>query len=185
MILGLVLVLGVAAGLLAGGRLGLLSEASLKGAWLLIVLFVAQAALPLVRTTGTLEAASRWTWLLTFPVMVVVAAVNWRESGMPLMSVGLLLNTLVIAANGAMPVSMEAALAVGGTATGSTPAASDFAHVLLTAATRLPWLADVIPTAGPRGLAVLLSPGDIVLFAGLMAYLARSMTVKPPGRHAL
>jgi hypothetical protein len=44
------------------------------------------------------------------------------------------------------------------------------------AATRLAWLADVMPTPGPRGLAVLMSPGDAVLFSGVVAYIAGTMT---------
>lgn len=178
MILLVVLVLGVGCGFAAGGSLGRLSQANVRGAWLLIVLFALQAALPLIRLSGVLEGAARALWLLTFPVMVVVAAINWREPGMPIVFAGLLLNSLVIAANGAMPISPEAIVAAGGTAAGSAPLPGDFAHVLMVAGTRLRWLADVIPTFGPRGSALLLSPGDVTLFAGVATYVAQTMTGK-------
>jgi len=51
-------------------------------------------------------------------------------------------------------------------------AATDFVHVAASAATRLPWLADVIPVTGPSWLRSVASPGDLMLFAGIVAFLA-------------
>lgn len=86
-------------------------------------------------------------------------AVNWHLPGMVLAAVGTLLNVLVIAANGAMPVSLPAAENAG-----IRFREMGIKHEILDAGTRLPWLADVIPVPG---LGVLISVGDVVLAMGL------------------
>lgn len=183
MILAIVLALGILGGALAGGRLRGLSGATLRGAWILILLFMLQVALPLLSPASGVQQVLRWVWLLTFPAMLAVAVMNVREPGMALVAVGLALNSLVIAANGAMPVSAQAALAAGSSLAGAAPSVSDFAHIPVTAATRLALLADVIPTAGPRGLAVVMSAGDVALYAGLASFIAKNMNMVPVVHH--
>lgn len=178
--LALVLALGLAVGLLAGGSISALSQARFRGAGILLVLLVLQLALPLLRSFGLMARVLFFAWLASFVLMAVVALLNHAEPGMLLMAAGLLLNCVVIAANGGMPVSVDAVLAVGGTVTGATPLPGDFAHVVMGVATRLFWLGDVLPSPGPRGLAVLMSPGDVVLFSGVVAYIAGAMTRKSP-----
>lgn len=174
--LALVLALGLAVGLLAGGSISALSQARFRGAGALLVLLGVQLALPLLRPSGILARVLFFVWLASFVLMAVVAFLNRAEPGMLLIAAGLLLNGVVIAANGGMPVSVEAALAAGGSVAGAVPLPGDFAHVVMGGATRLTWLADVMSSPGPRGLAVLMSPGDVVLFSGVVAYVAGSMT---------
>lgn len=180
----LVLVLGLAVGLLAGGTISALSQARFRGVGALLVLFGVQLALPLLRPSGILARVLFFAWLASFLLMGAVAFLNRAEPGMLLIAAGLLLNGVVIAANGGMPVSVDAVLASGGSVAGATPPPGDFAHVVMSMATRLSWLADAMPSPGPRGLAVLMSPGDVVLFSGVVAYIAGTMTRRqvPPGR---
>lgn len=186
MILAVALVLGVVAGLAAGGRLEALFHARIRGDGVLLALLILQLALPLVRPFGVLARVAFVVWLASFPVMAATALFNRKQPGMLIICAGLLLNGAVIAANGAMPVSIEAVLAAGGTAAGAAPLPGDYAHVLMNSATRLPWLADVLPSFGPRGVAALLSPGDVTLLAGVAAYVAGAMTrrSKAPGKKA-
>ena len=71
-----------------------------------------------------------------------------------------------------MPVFSVAAAAVRGPLATVVISASDFVHVLGGAATRLPWLADALPLPGPIWLRALASPGDILLFVGIVSFVA-------------
>lgn len=143
---------------------------------MLLGLLVLQLALPLIRPAGVLSQVAYWVWLTSFLVMAAVAFLNRSQPGMWIVCVALLLNGVVIAVNGGMPVSAEAVLAIGGTAASAIPRAGDFAHVALSSATRLWWLADVLPTPGPLGIAALVSPGDVLLMAGVSVFVAGAMT---------
>ena len=86
---------------------------------------------------------------------------NRKLAGMVTIGIGLALNLLVIAANGAMPVSPTAARIAGAPAPGPHP---DIKHERLGRATVLPLLADVIPL--PR-IGEVMSVGDVVLAIGI------------------
>lgn len=93
--------------------------------------------------------------------VIAFLAMNRRLPGLWLASLGLLLNLVVIGANGAMPVSVEGARAAGLEA---PPVAGTVKHERVDENTELPWLADVIPLPGMRQI---LSLGDFALILGL------------------
>jgi hypothetical protein len=171
MIIVLCLVLGLVLRADSGRALRGLAEAKLRGETPLLVLLVLQAVVPLAHLTGTAAHVAYFVWLATFVCIIVIAWVNWHEPGMAMLGVGLLLNFGVIIANGGMPVFIEAVQAVKATAASVPIAAGDFVHVLGSAATRLPWLADVVPLPGPSWIRAVVSPGDLLLFAGIVAFV--------------
>lgn len=144
-------VLGVAAGLLSGGRLARFAD--LRIAWwpLLAVAFGVRLAAPLA---GGLAAAA---YVAAFLAIALVALRSAALPGMRLIAAGAALNLAVVALNGGMPVD-AAALA----AAGARPP-DDALHVSLTGATAFPLLADRIPLAPFRGV---YSLGDVVLALG-------------------
>jgi hypothetical protein len=79
-----------------------------------------------------------------------------------LIGLGLVLNTLVIWTNGAMPVSAGASQAAGLEAPSAVD--DDLKHERLGDETVVPWLGDVIPVPG---LKEVLSIGDLVIAAGI------------------
>jgi hypothetical protein len=105
---------------------------------------------------------------------------NWKLPGIAIAAVGMTLNVIVIAANGAMPVSQRALERAGWD--GSDASATDFdnKHELLDDSTKVPWLADVIPLPYLR---TIISLGDVVLVIGIarLVYLR----TRPPtvGKH--
>ncbi len=133
-------------------------------------MLVVQATLPLLQLTGTPARFAYYGWLATFPCMLFVAWLNRREPGMLILGIGLLLNLIVVAWNGGMPVFGDAVRIVNASPLPAIPA-GDFVHVLGTAAAHLPWLADIIPLPGPNWLRVVASPGDLMLFAGIVAFV--------------
>lgn len=143
--------LGLAAGLASGGRLSRLGELRIAW-WPLLVGAV------LVRLVAS--AAGDLTSLLYvggFACVVVVAVANRSLPGAWLIAGGSALNLVVVAVNGAMPVASEAIASVGGTFP------RDPLHVELSAASRLPFLADVIPFPIVR---TAYSVGDVLLAIG-------------------
>ena len=174
MIVLIAVLVAMGTGLLLGGRISGVGMLRLRGEALLLALLAWQLAAPSLRLSGLATDVLRITWLATFPVMFVVAAVNWRVPGMLVLSAGLALNSAVVLANGGMPVDMGvAALAAGraSAAIGST----DYVHLVSVSATRLKLLADVLPMSGPLGISAVVSVGDLLLLAGLSAVLVGAM----------
>lgn len=101
--------------------------------------------------------------------------------------IGVLLNIAVIFANGGkMPVSPEAAAAVGMPASrvAFLAAGRSLTHRLLRPETKLWWLADVLYIPKPFPQSPLFSVGDVVLAIGLFFLVQNAMAtshVAPPG----
>jgi len=110
---------------------------------------------------------------------------NRRVAGTPLIGLGLLLNVLVVGANAAMPVSVDAAERAG--LTRGLHLERDAMREEVGAGTRLPWLGDVVPVALPWQPQVV-SPGDVLVAAGvgllLVTARGRSRPGGPSGRSA-
>jgi hypothetical protein len=170
--------LGVSLRLGTGRGLVSLAATQIQGETFLLGMLVVQAGLPLLRLSGTAGRIAFWVWVATFPCMLAIAWLNRRASGMTVLGAGLLMNLLVIAANGGMPVSGSAVAMISTAARAGAIPATDFIHVLGTAGTRLPWLADVMPLSGPQGLRLVASPGDLLLYVGIVAFLGGAQTMQ-------
>ena len=158
----------VVVGRLRGGRFGNLSAASLRGGVFAVAAAASQVAYALAPrpVTATVFTGVSQAALLAF------LWCNRYAAGVFLAAVGSLMNTAVIMANGAMPVSRDAILLVsrhpdelvGGR------------HRLLTEHDVLPWLADII---GLPLLRSVVSLGDIVLAAGIGLMVVQLMRTPP------
>jgi hypothetical protein len=107
-----------------------------------------------------------------YPICLVGSAVctglflrlNLLRPGVALLALGFGSNALVVALNGAMPVSLST-LARAGVDASAAQLAADPRHEVSGAHTLLPWLGDVVPVALPR-LGQAVSPGDVLIAAG-------------------
>jgi hypothetical protein len=154
------LAVGAAIGLLTGGCLRHVAGRRLSGWWLLLGgLVLSQAAARMdLGVTGTVWLVAGYACLLAF------AAMNRTLVGMGIVALGLAANTVVIAANGGMPVRSGAVVSAG-IVDGSTAGSIDYGrlHHLEGKADRLGWLGDIIPV---RPFHEVLSFGDLVLAVG-------------------
>src|SRR5882757_4088268 len=149
----LVMVLAAGSALLTGGHFNHLADNTLAGLhWL--------AAAATGQILGSVTGG------IAYPVGLIGSAVciavflrlNLLRPGVALLAVGFGSNALVVALNGAMPVSL-AALARAGL---DMHVVNDPRHEIATVTTTLPWLGDVVPVALPwLGQAV--SPGDVLI----------------------
>jgi hypothetical protein len=134
---------------------------------------VALQVLP-AATIGRLSAAVVGTAMLVGSyvlVLVFLAANRWVPAAR-LMAIGLLLNLVVVACNGGMPVTGAAIEESGGSP--ATLAGGEAAkHHLASDDDLFVLLGDVIPVPQPVG--VVLSIGDVLLYAGMAWFVIQVM----------
>ncbi|MDI6712066.1 MAG: DUF5317 family protein [Anaerosomatales bacterium] len=170
---------GLAAGLLTGGSLRNLQAVRLRWEVALFALLVLQLLLPrLAGTFGWPGSVALGVWLLAMAGLVVAALRNSRAPGMVLAAVGVALNLMVIGLNLGMPVSERAIRFLAGSS--EMTAEYDLVHRELGGDTLLPWLADVIPVPGPKGLRAVVSVGDLLLVSGVGWFLFRAVRGEVP-----
>jgi hypothetical protein len=105
----------------------------------------------------------------SYVLLIGFVWVNRRLPAAPLMLIGLLLNLTVISANHGMPVSAEAIRTVGAKGNALITGIEGTKHHLMTSGDVLRPLADVIPVPPPLG--VILSIGDLFLYAGVACFV--------------
>jgi len=153
-----VLLVALLVGRAAGGALGALRSLPLQAPQLVV------AAL-LVQLVGAVVGGPVHPLGLAVSAVLVLTflARNRGLRGTGLVAAGLLLNALVVGANGAMPVSSGAAARAGLTL---EDLVVDARHEPADEATRLRLLGDVVPVPLPLRAEVV-SPGDVLVAAGL------------------
>jgi hypothetical protein len=182
MVLVFATVLGaIAVGYARRGRLGNLAHVELRHGWLVAVSVLMQTLLAVVSAfDGPVSTVSVPLLLVSHAALLAFVVYNRLLPGMLLIFAGFAMNAAVITANGAMPVSLDALIAVsGGEATTITPGK----HRLLVEGDVLTPLADIF--ALPL-LRTVVSAGDIVLAAGV-GILAVNLMLRhprPAGRRA-
>ena len=169
--------LGMVIGLLRGGNIKRLGRINLRGWGLALIALLIQAGL-WVDCGGRINCPVELTpylHLLSYLPLLIFAYINREQPGMKLIGLGLLLNLLVIAANGgAMPVDMNKLVPPPGE--GPLIETGSPIHVPLTGTTKFPYLADIFRL--PYGKNRLISWGDIALVAGLIHFIQQGMQRK-------
>ncbi|HJU47387.1 MAG TPA: DUF5317 domain-containing protein [Gaiellaceae bacterium] len=180
MVLGLAVVVGVAVGLLLGGRLERIAELRLRGLWLLYAAVGIQVvAFPFAfMPWRTGEGAAKALWLISYGLLIVAAIVNRRVTGAPVVALGMALNLVAVVANGgsmpALPGAIEGAGMSYDTHNNSVAAATP----------HLPWLVDRWPAPEWVPLANVFSVGDVVIAIGAVLLVVFAMGVGGDRRRA-
>lgn len=178
MIIALVLAVAAAGvALLRGGSLDRLAATHFRWPLLLVAGLGGQLAIEMWSPPWLGEGSGLAVLLASNALVALFLGVNLRLPGIPLAAIGMALNVVVIAANGAMPVSQRA-LEVAG----YEGRVTDFGakHELLDAETKVPWLADVIPVPYARAI---ISLGDVVLGLGIARLTYRRTRGESRGKH--
>jgi hypothetical protein len=164
----LTLMLGAVVGLATGGSPASFPSIRLRGWWLAAVGVVLQ----LVNAEGWIGHAAV---IASFAFLLAFASLNIRAAGFVLICAGLVLNALVILLNGGMPVTREAIVRSGQSATLAELAAGEDGakHHLADADSVLLILGDAI--AIPRPIGQVVSVGDLLLDTGIAWYVAAAM----------
>jgi len=162
--------IGLLLSLVTGGSLRYIEQERLRGEWLLLVLLPLQLLWPkLSELLGISCRVSVSAWIIMMMALVAILLANARQRWvLAVAALGIALNIAVIAANGAMPVSMRSVSELGAPRSEAREAlARDCLHEELVADTRIPQLADVITIPGPEWQRAVVSVGDLLLALGL------------------
>ena len=171
-------------GFLLRGSLLNLAEKPFRCLWLALIAVV-------LRFTVLSDTflASPWGHLsvpgqvLSFILLLIVAALNLSIPGMKAIGLGILLNLIVMVANGGyMPVSPDDLVEIGHPREAEILRAggTDFYGIALTAQTRLPFLADIFVLPRFFPIRYVFSPGDTLIGIGLVITLVWGMLTKSP-----
>lgn len=167
-------------GWLRGGSLMRLYEMNLAYPGVIIGALLARNLLPLI----AMGPFARWRFLalvLIYLLLLAALAAGKASWGTAVASLGIFLNLVVIAANGAMPVSLAAAKTVGYKGVFGAAVFADGLHRALTPSTRLAWLSDTIAYAAPPPLRSVISIGDLFLAVGVFILVQENMAYR--GKH--
>jgi hypothetical protein len=165
--MGLVLLVAlgaVVAALLTGGSLQGLGEAHVRRPWLILAAILVQAL-----GAELAEHASHDWYTAGLAASAAIALAfclaNLRLAGLPLITVGLALNAIVVGLNSSMPVSIFSAsradVSISTIAVGADPR-----HSIAGIGTTWRVLGDTIPVPLPVAPEVV-SPGDVCVAAGI------------------
>lgn len=166
-ILAITLAVAVIAGLATGGRLANLAWVRLR---LLPVLYLALAFGLLPLLVGVPSGLNRTLLTASYILVAIWLGANLRarrgalRSGFIVLMAGWLLNTLPIATNGGMPLSLWAYERAGLTEVPTPGEGGFFKIVIADQDSRLRFLGDVIPM---RPITQVVSVGDIFLVLGI------------------
>ena len=173
------LIAGCVAGLAAGGSLARLASPRIRAWPILVVAVLIEACLG--ATSGLLRPA--------LAVTACLGVVGWCAAnmgpgrrfpyGLGLIGAGVVLNAIVMALNGGMPVSQFALAAAGFPKTVNVAEGHFYKHIAMTDLTRLRMLGDIIPFHLAR---TVLSPGDLLMLMGIAVVSWTATGPVPHGR---
>ncbi|HET9852387.1 MAG TPA: DUF5317 domain-containing protein [Candidatus Limnocylindrales bacterium] len=160
---------GIAVGLLVGGRLGNLSSFRFRWAWLAIAGLLVQVVL-FSPTGGALAGDLGPAIYLASTAAVLVAVLrNLRQPGMAVVALGSVANFAAISVNGGfMPASAEAL-----TAAGLPP--GDHLNSIVVANPALRPLTDIYAIPAGLPMANVFSVGDVLIALGIIWTIAAAM----------
>ena len=168
--LAIVVFAALAIAVLRGGRLTNLGDIELRWGWLLFVALALQLGTRFLPDEDWADWVGVAMVLVSFALLMAMVLRNRSKPGMWIAGLGVLMNFIVIAANGGMPVLAGAAEVASGFTVSEPDLSGSFKHVLLDETSRLTFFADVIPLRF-IGVGEVISLGDILLALGLGVFL--------------
>jgi hypothetical protein len=168
----LLVALAVGIAVARGGSLDNLARTRFGWTWVLFAGLALQLLFELWTPSGLSSPVRLAITLVSIAAVLLFLVANRHLPGSLVAAAGLGMNVSVIIANGAMPVSLDAARVAG--ISFSSFNELGIKHEILNAGTRLRWIADVIPIPNTQRI---FSAGDFVLAAGL-AILAYRCTLQ-------
>jgi hypothetical protein len=149
---------------LSGQRLSRMSTLPIRHMWMVWVAIGIQTIL--VSVVHPPENVGRVAHLASYAVVGLFAVSNWRIPGVPLISIGGLLNLIAIVANGGVMPASAWALRTAGIIDDT-----EFSNSMFVEGARMRWFGDIFAVPESWPLSNVFSVGDIVVVIGI-GYLA-------------
>jgi len=175
----LVVIVAVAIALMRGGRIGNLSNLPLRKIGWFILAFLMQILLRLLSGRGVLIVKyGPLIHIISYVFIIIGLWYNWKIREIKIIDVGILLNLIVIVANGGrMPVLINtpnlksiSLSELAALANGRNPI-----HSLYNKSTRLGFLSDIFSLPAFFPYPVIFSIGDLILSVGVFILIQRIM----------
>lgn len=168
-LVAVVVVIAVIVAGLTGGRLSAFTHQELLAPGYVFLAVIAQVVGAMLSD----HVSGQWVYPTGLAVSAACALIfcfaNRRVAGVPLVALGLVLNAIVVARNGAMPVSISAASRAG-VSTLTVATGNDPRHTIAGRGSIWRSLGDVVPVPLPVAPEVV-SPGDVLVAAGLAEFI--------------
>ncbi|MFE8701728.1 DUF5317 domain-containing protein [Cytobacillus sp. FJAT-54145] len=164
-------------GFLRKGNLRGLAKLHLKWGWIFPLLLLFQMIVfTLQNKVSFLGTTSGYIYIGVYIIGMLFLFLNRDNPGFIIILIGVFLNFIVMAVNGGrMPVSLEAASIL-------EPGYLDILkhelyakHALLTEATKLGFLGDIIPLSDPYPRTQIISIGDVIMNIGAFVFIQHLM----------
>ena len=180
MFLLLALLCGLMVGWARGGSLVRLAHFPLRCSWLILIAFLLQivAFSPQLESPGWSDRLGPALYISSILVLLLAVGLNLSLSGMKILGLGLLLNFLVIAANGGyMPVPLDNLARSGMSLRAELLRAKGhlFNSTVLTSETRLSFLADIFFLPSWLPFSNVFSIGDVFIGIGAFILVLQAM----------
>lgn len=185
MILVLAVILAILIALLRGGSFSRLAQVPFKHGWLAFVAIGLQVVAVYVQQ---IEGLAAGMFVGSYVLLIGLIVLNRRLAGVPIIGLGLALNTLVTAVNGGyMPVTPEAVAGAGlghlvSEVEAGTRILGSKDMVLSRADSYLWFLGDVFVLKGPWP--TVFSIGDVILALGVLIFFQSAMLANSPSTAA-
>ena len=177
-----IIIISIIIGLLRNGKLSSLSQISLTKIEVIVLACLIQAGLIFLGSREIKFVLNYSSYMIIFSYIALLIAVcyNFELKGMKIITLGIILNFIVIVANsGHMPVLLSSIYKAG---------LDDFAlllkegtyvtHTLINEKTLFRFLADVIPLSPPFPDPSVVSVGDFLMFYGVFSLIQNAMLKK-------
>jgi hypothetical protein len=180
MFLLLALLCGLIVGWARGGSLVNLARLPLRYSWLILIAFPLQVVIfsPQFESQTWSDRLGPVLYIFSILLLMVAVGLNLSLSGMKVLGLGLLLNFLVIAANGGyMPVSLDNLTQAGLTQRAELLRAKGHLSnsIVLTSETRLSFLADVFFIPSYLPFSNVFSIGDVFIGIGIFIIVLQAL----------
>lgn len=174
-------IISLLVGKIRKGKIRNLEYIEIRGWYLLIMAALIQIGLSLLKrfdfSFGKIIFDNYFIYLhgLSYVLMMICMMLNIRKNSMKIFLIGIILNFMVIFANGGqMPVSLNGIRGINEYV--ELPLGDfDIKHQAVTPNTKLVYLSDIILIPRPYPLPKILSIGDVFLMMGLFLFLQEAM----------
>jgi len=175
------IVISIILALIRGGSFKSFADLRLKSGWIFPILLIVQLVIfNLQSQIPWIASLSNYAFIAVYVIGLLFLWLNRHHTGFIVIFIGVLLNFIVMAANGGrMPVSLEAASILDPYFAQVIQDGGVYAkHQLLTDASWFGFLGDIIPITKPYPRDQVISIGDVVMNVGIFLFIQKLMLTK-------
>lgn len=167
------------------GKFKNLEKIEINGWYLLLIAAGIQILSSILKGKGfdikgfSLENGLMLLHFISYMLMIICVILNLSKNSMKAFLIGIILNFIVIFANGGMmPVSLNGIKGINDNIGSQLPISDfDIKHQGVTPDTKFVYLSDIILIPKPYPLPKILSIGDIFIMIGLFTFLQEAMVI--------